>query len=164
MPDILGFLALGILFGPVGLHAVNVSLANGAAGTGIAVAASLLLYEGARGLDIGHLRQAWRGLMLLVTGGVLVTAALSAVAAHVAFGWSWQTAVLLGVVISCTDPAAVIPVMRQVRMSPRVSNVAQAESALNDATAAILTVVTLEIIRQGSVSAPAALWLFLYMG
>jgi cell volume regulation protein A len=164
VPDILGFLALGVLFGPVGLHALNVSFSQTGIGTGIAVAASVLLYEGGRGLDFAQLRPAWRGLMFLVTGGVVITAGLSAAAAHAAFAWDWQAAVLLGVVIACTDPAAVIPVMRQVRMSPRVSNFAQAESALNDATAAILTLVTIEVIRNGNVNAPAALWTLLYMG
>lgn len=164
VPDILGFLALGVIFGPVGFGAIKVSLSQDGIGAGIAVAASVLLYEGGRGLDIDQLRPAWRGLMVLITAGVLVTAGLSAAAAHVAFNWDWQTAILLGVVISCTDPAAVIPVMRQAGISQRVSNFAQAESALNDATAAILTLVTIEIIRNGNVSAPAALWSLLYMG
>ncbi len=164
VPDILGFLALGVLFGPLGLRELNVSPASSGVATGVAVAASFLLYEGARGLDIDQLRSAWRGLILLVTGGVLVTAALSAGAAHAAFGWDWQTAILLGVVIACTDPAAVIPVMRQVGVAARVSNVAQAESALNDATGAILTTVTIAVIREGTFSLPASLWAFFYMG
>lgn len=163
IPDILGFLALGVAFGPLGLHVLNVSFASKGVETIVAVAASLLLYEGARGLDIEQLLSAWRGLLFLVTGGVLITAALSAGAAHVAFGWDWQTAILLGVVIACTDPAAVIPVMRQAGIAPRVSNIAQAESAMNDATAAILTAVTIEVVREGTFSAPATLWTFAYM-
>lgn len=164
VPDILGFLALGIVFGPLALNVTHVSLREGTVGTLIALAASLLLYEGGRGIDMDELRPAWLGLLLLVTSGVAITAGLAGVAAHLAFGWDWPTAILLGCVLAGTDPAAVIPVMRHVRMASRVSNVAQAESALNDATAAMLTVVTIEAIRTGAFSPPAVIWAFLSMG
>ena len=164
LPDILGFLALGIALGPFALGVVHVSLQEDGVGTLIALAASLLLYEGGRGLDMDELRSAWLGLLLLVTAGVAITAALAGAAAHAAFGWDWQTAILFGCVLAGTDPAAVIPVMRQVRIAARVSNIAQAESALNDATAAILTVVTIEAIRTGAFSSSAVTWSFLYMG
>lgn len=164
IPDILGFLALGMLFGSYGLGIVNVSLSSDVVGIIIALAASMLLYEGGRGLDVEHIRPAWRGLFLLVTVGVVITAGLSAAAARWSFGWDWQTAILLGVVIAATDPAAVIPVMRQVGMADRVSNIAQAESALNDATGAILTLVTIEIVRHGAMSPSTALSTLLYMG
>lgn len=164
IPDILGFLALGIVFGSFGFGVIHVSLASGAVGTIIAVAASVILYEGGRGLDLDHIRPAWRGLLALVTVGVVITAGLAAIAARFSFGWDWQTAILLGVVICATDPAAVIPVMRQVGMADRVSNIAQAESALNDATGAILTLVTIEIVRHGAMSPASAAWAFLYMG
>lgn len=164
IPDILGFLALGMVLGSFGLGIVHVSLTGNGIGTIIALAASVLLYEGGRGLDIVHLRPAWRGLMLLVTSGVMVTAGLAAVAARLAFHWDWQTAILLGAVIAATDPAAVIPIMRQALIADRISNIAQAESALNDATGAMLTLVTIGIIRQGTLNAPAALSAFTFMG
>lgn len=164
VPDVLGFLLLGVAFGAFGLRILHVTFETPGIGMLIAVAASVILYECGRGLDLDLLRSSWRGLMLLVTGGVLVTSSLAAVAAHAVFGWDWQTAILLGVVISATDPAAVIPVMRQAGVAARVSSVAQAESALNDATAAILTVVTLGIVQSGTLSVPAAISSFAVMG
>lgn len=164
IPDVLGFLMLGVAFGAYGLRIVHVSFATPGVGTLIAVAASVILYECGRGLELDALRSSWRGLMLLVTGGVLVTSGLVAIAARAAFHWDWQTAILLGAVVSATDPAAVIPVMRQAGVAKRVSNVAQAESALNDATAAILTVVTLQIVLSGSLSVPSAISSFAVMG
>lgn len=164
LPDILGFLALGVACGPFALGIVHLSLQEDGIGTLIALAASLLLYEGGRGLDVEQLRPAWFGLLLLVTAGVAITAALAGVAAHVAFGWEWQTAILFGCVLAGTDPAAVIPVMRQVRIAARVSNVAQAESAFNDATSAILTVVAIQAIRSGVFNSASTMWSFIYIG
>ncbi|MGH7716356.1 MAG: cation:proton antiporter, partial [Vulcanimicrobiaceae bacterium] len=164
VPDILGFLALGMALGSFGFGVIHISLSSRGIGTIIALAASVLLYEAGRGLKIEHIRPAWRGLFLLVTMGVIITAGLAAVAARLSFGWDWQTALLLGAVIAATDPAAVIPVMRQVGMADRVSNIAQAESALNDATGAILTLATIEIVRHGTMSPLGVLSTFLYTG
>ncbi|MBV8424684.1 MAG: cation:proton antiporter [Candidatus Eremiobacteraeota bacterium] len=164
VPDVLGFLVLGIVFGEFGLRVIHVNPATPVVGTIIGIAASVILYECGRGLDLEHLRASWRGLMLLVTGGVLVTSGLSAIAAHAIFGWDWQTAILLGTVLAATDPAAVIPVMRHAGVAARVSNVAQAESALNDATGAILAVVTLQIVQSGTLSVPATISSFAIMG
>ncbi|MDE2572940.1 MAG: sodium:proton antiporter [bacterium] len=152
LPDVLGFLILGAATGPFGLGLVHVSLTNPLISVSVALAASVLLYEGGRGIDLSMLRRCWLGLTLLVTCGVLITAALAALAAERLFHWDWQTAALLGAIIASTDPAAVIPVMRQAGIAERVGNVAQAESALNDATGAILTLIVLGAIEGRAVS------------
>lgn len=164
IPDILGFLGLGMIFGSFGLGVIQVSLTTGGAGKIIALAASILLYEAGRGVDLHIMRPAWRGLFLLVSIGVIVTAGLAGVAARLSFGWDWQTAILFGAVIAATDPAAVIPIMRQAGIADRVSHIAQAESALNDATGAILTFVIIEIIQSGRMDPAHAVSAFLYMG
>jgi len=164
VPDILGFLLLGIAFGEFGLRILHVSFTNQWVSTLIAIAASIILYECGRGLNVAQLRSCWPSLMMLATWGVLLTSGLAAVAAHLIFGWDWQTAILLGVVLAATDPAAVIPIMRQAGVEERVATVAQAESALNDATGAILTVVTLQIILSGTFSVSGAIAAFAVEG
>ena len=155
-PDVLAFLAVGFVLGDAGLHVVHVSLGSEAAGIVIALAASVILYECGHDLDREHLGSAWRSLLSLVTVGVLVTAGLAAYASHLAFGWDWQTSTLFGTIVAATDPAAVIPVMRQSGVSLRISNVAQAESALNDVIGAVLTVFALGIVQGAHLSPPAA--------
>ena len=164
IPDIIGFLVLGFAFGTFGLGIFHLSFALTGVGTIIALAASVILYECGRGLDLSRLRESWRSLMLLVTIGVCITAGLSAIAAHLAFAWDWQTAVLLGVILAATDPAAVIPVMRQSGVPERISQVAQAESALNDATGAMLTVVTIRILQSAAPTIQDTLATFAIMG
>jgi cell volume regulation protein A len=164
IPEILGFLGLGFAFGAHGLNIFHFSFASTGVGTVIALAASIILYECGRGLDISRLQASWRSLLLLVTVGVCLTAGLSALAAHLAFAWDWGAAVLLGAVIAATDPAAVIPVMRQPGMPKRVSQIAQAESALNDATGAMLTVVTIRVLQSAAPTVHDTLVSFGIMG
>ncbi len=151
-PDVLGFLLAGFVLGDAGLRVIHIPLASQGSGIAIALAASVILYECGHDLDREHLGTAWRSLLLLVTLGVIITAGLAALAAHVAFGWDWPTAVLFGTIIAATDPAAVIPVMRQSGVSQRISNVAQAESALNDVIGAVLTIFALAIVQSGHLS------------
>lgn len=148
---------IGVVLGDAGLHIVHVPLASQGVGIVIALAASVILYECGHDLDRAHLTVAWRGLALLVSAGVIVTAGLAACAAHIAFGWNWPTSAIFGAIVAATDPAAVIPVMRQSGVSARISNVAQAESALNDVIGAILTIVTLAVLQGGALNGSAAL-------
>ena len=155
-PDVLAFLVVGIVLGDAGFHVVHVSLASQASGIVIALAASVILYECGHDLDREHVGSAWRSLLSLVTIGVVVTAGLAAYASTLAFGWDWRTALLFGTIVAATDPAAVIPVMRQSGVSVRISNVAQAESALNDVIGAVLTIFALAIVQGSRFSMPAA--------
>jgi cell volume regulation protein A len=156
-PDVLGFLLVGFVLGDAGLRLIHIPLASQASGIVIALAASVILYDCGHDLDRAHLATAWRGLALLVSVGVIITAGLTACATHFAFGWDWRTSALFGAIVAATDPAAVIPVMRQSGVSERISNVAQAESALNDVVGALLTIVTLAAVQGGLLNGAAGI-------
>jgi NhaP-type Na+/H+ or K+/H+ antiporter len=70
-----------------------------------------------------------------------------------ALGLNGKTAALLSAILGSTDPAALIPTLRQlVFKSPfqRVSNIAVAESALNDAVGAIFTAAIAALALSGA--------------
>jgi cell volume regulation protein A len=100
--------------------------------------AAYLLFEGGRSLDAQELRAGWRSTLLLATIGVLITTAVVAAAAHLAFGLAAAPSLLLGAVLSPTDPAAIIPVLTALPVSRRIEALLVAESAANDATGAAL--------------------------
>src|SRR5262249_61095335 len=92
------------------------------------------------------------------TAGVLVTGAVTAVAAHLALALPFMVALLLGMTIASTDPATLVPILRQVRIRERVAQTVMSESAFNDATGAIGTFAVLAVAAgSGGVSAGAAL-------
>ena len=70
-----------------------------------------------------------------------------------ALGLDGKTAALLSAILGSTDPAALIPTLRQlVFKSPyqRVSNIAVAESALNDAVGAIFAAAIAAMVLSGA--------------
>src|ERR1700675_4682437 len=67
-----------------------------------------LIFEGALTLDLAELRRRLLPVGLLATAGVAVTVLLIGVLTHFAIGLSWSNAMLLGAILSATDPIAVI--------------------------------------------------------
>jgi monovalent cation/hydrogen antiporter len=96
-----------------------------------------LLYSGAFFSDLTALRRDARVISLLSIGLVLATVVAVAAVAHTAFGLSWETAFVLGAIVSPTDPTAATEILRRVGMPRRTVNVLEGESLVNDATALV---------------------------
>src|SRR5260221_2475300 len=86
-----------------------------------------------------------------------MTAGITAAAAYWILGIPLAVAALLGAAIASTDPATLVPVFRQVRIRERVAQTVMSESALNDATGAILTFAVLALATRAEFSVGAAL-------
>jgi Na+/H+ antiporter len=69
---------------------------------------------------------------------VLVTAVTVAVVAHAAIGLSWTAAVVLGVIVSPTDPVAATAIANRLGMPRRIVTILEGESLINDGTALVL--------------------------
>ena len=138
LPDIVLFLLLGMLLGPAALGLVRPTDLPGLAQAAVLLGAAYLLFEGGRSLDSRELRSVWRGTLLLATLGVLVTAAVVALAGHLAFGLALGPSLLLGAVLAPTDPAAIVPTLTALPVARKLQALLVAESAANDATGAAL--------------------------
>jgi potassium/hydrogen antiporter len=136
LPSLLLYLLIGVGLGDAGLG-VEFSDAELAHALGFA-ALVVILAEGGLTTNWGELRPVIRLGSSLATVGVAVSVGVMAVIAHVAFGMSWQLAVLLGAVTSPTDAAAVFSVLRRVPLPRRLSSTLEAESGLNDAPTVVL--------------------------
>jgi cell volume regulation protein A len=76
---------------------------------------------------------------VIATVGVLITAAITGLAAHIVLGVPLIVALLLGATLASTDPATLVPIFRQVHIRDRVAQTVMSESAFNDAMGAIVT-------------------------
>ena len=85
------------------------------------------------------LKRVWITIVIISTVGVLITGAITGVAAHVVLGLPWIVALLLGAALASTDPATLVPIFRQVKIRDRVAQTVMSESAFNDAMGAIVT-------------------------
>jgi CPA1 family monovalent cation:H+ antiporter len=102
-----------------------------------------LVFEAALYISWQDLRKDLPIIGLLATVGVLLAAAVTAIGMHYAVGWSWASASVFGILISATDPVSVIATFKEAGMRGRLRLLVEAESLLNDGTAAVGFVVVL---------------------
>jgi len=109
-----------------------------------------LVFEAALYISWQELRKDLPVIALLASLGVLLAAAVTAIGMHYAVGWSWAAAGAFGVLISATDPVSVIATFKEAGVQGRLRLLVEAESLLNDGTAAVGFVVVLGLATGGN--------------
>ena len=94
-----------------------------------------LLFTAGLTIDVRRLFDEVFAVLLLAIVAVLVCIAGVAGAVHLATGTDLMICLLLGAIVSTTDPAAVIGIFRDVGAPKRLSILAEGESLFNDAVA-----------------------------
>jgi Na+:H+ antiporter len=111
-----------------------------------------LIFEAAIQIPWRPLRRELPLLLLLVTVGVLLAAALVACGMHYLIGWTWLGAAFFGILVAATDPVSVIALFREIPVQPRLHLLVEAESLLNDGVAAVAFVVLVAVAGGGPVT------------
>jgi cell volume regulation protein A len=158
IPDVVVFLLAGMLIGPGMVGIVNIKADSAVNQLIMIFGSSYILFDGGASIRLRVLKEVWITIAVIATVGVLITAAITGLAAWYFLGLAPVTALLLGSVIASTDPATLVPVFRQVRIRERVAQTVMSESAFNDAMGAILTFTVLGVaMGSGGFSIAAAL-------
>ena len=89
--------------------------------------ASYILFDGGASLRLDVLRQVWITIVVIATVGVVITAAITGIAAYFVLGVPLIVALLLGATLSSTDPATLVPIFRQIRIRDRVAQTVMSE-------------------------------------
>ncbi len=148
LPDVVMYIAAGMLLGQ-GMHLISEESSSLTNQMILAVGSALILFDGGRNIRWHGLKQVSLSVTLLSTVGVILTTGVAGYAAHGVFELDWITSLLIGAVISSTDPATIIPVFRQVKVRERLRETVESESAFNDATGSILTFALLAALISG---------------
>jgi len=163
IPALLLFLLLGMLAGSDGPGGIYFDDASAAQAVGM-VGLALILFSG--GLDT-H----WQDLTavatrsgVLATVGVFLTALVLGILAWQVVGLPAHTAMLLGAIVSSTDAAAVLAVLRSRRVSLRgeLRPLLEVESGANDPMALFLTTIALSFALGEPVSPGGTLLRFVW--
>jgi cell volume regulation protein A len=158
IPDVAVFLVLGTLLGPGAAGIIDVKAESALNQLVLIFGSCYILFDGGASLRLKVLKQVWITIVILAVFGVLITAAITGLAAYYLLGVPFIVALLLASTIASTDPATLVPVFRQVRIKDRVAQTVMSESAFNDATGAILTFAVLGVaMGQGEFSLSASL-------
>lgn len=111
-----------------------------------------LIFEAAWQLDLAYLRRAWRPIAFLAVPGVVITAFTIGLGLSLAHVMPFLEALLVGAIVSATDPLAVIAAFRELSAPRELATIVEGESLCNDGIAAVLYGAIIAVILNGQSS------------
>ncbi|MFC4450858.1 cation:proton antiporter [Halorussus aquaticus] len=146
VPSVLFLIFAGIIIGPEGLRIVTPEAFGGALSAIVGLSVAIIVFEGAFHLTTDKLREAPSATLKLVTIGAIIALVGTAVVVRFALGVGWDVAMLVGSLLVATGPTVITPILEVVPARDRVEIALETEGVVNDVTAAILAVVTFEVV------------------
>ena len=111
----------------------------------------ILVFESAFMTDTHiFLRMKWQ-ILTLAAPGVLLASVLTGSFIFVAFeryDWNFPVCLMVGAILSATDPVAVVALLKEVGVSERLGTLIEGESLLNDGTAIVIFDVTFHALKH----------------
>ncbi len=98
----------------------------------------------------------------LATWGVVLTSAVTFALLYWVFGWAFEKAILLAVIVSSTDAAAIFSILRRQSLPEKLSSTIEIESGANDPMAILLTVAVVESLTAGHPPLPVLAMTFVW--
>jgi CPA1 family monovalent cation:H+ antiporter len=156
--------ALALIGGLLGAAAAFVPDATGGAG-GLAALSGLrelpitsnvflyillpiLLFQVALGLNLRRMLDDWVPILVLAIVAVVVATMVIGLALWPLAGLPLVACLLIGAIVSTTDPSAVVSIFRNIGAPARLARIVEGESLLNDAVAIALFGFFLTFVRQ----------------
>jgi monovalent cation:H+ antiporter, CPA1 family len=133
-------LAAGALAGPLRLE-ITPELV-------LVVLLPALIFEASYRTDFAHLRPVLGEVSLLAGPGVLLSAFLIGVVLHLCAGLELPQALVVGAMLSATDPAAVIATFGRLGAPRRLATIVEAESVFNDGTGIVIFVIAVDFVSR----------------
>ena len=97
-----------------------------------------LVFESSLAIDVRKLLADIRPIMFLAVIGLLISAFMVGGAVWAVSGMSFLVCLLLGAILSATDPVAVVAIFKDLGAPKRLAVLVEGESLFNDATAIVL--------------------------
>ena len=130
-----GFVLLGFVLGRGGLDLIGFDPTSGFVGGIATLALVVILFRDGLEVEAEMLRHEWHLPARKLVVGMPVTAGIVALAAHVVAGLTWTESLLLGALLSPTDPVLSSNVVTNPRVPRTVRHSLNLESGLNDGLA-----------------------------
>nr|KYP61277.1 Sodium/hydrogen exchanger 8 [Cajanus cajan] len=100
----------------------------------LAVFLPALLFESSFLMEVHQIKRCIAQMILLAGPGVALSTICLGVVLKLTFpyNWSWKTSLLLGGLLSATDPVAVVALLKDLGASKKLSTIIEGESLMND--------------------------------
>jgi len=146
IPAILPLLIVGIIVGPVTGFINADDVFGDLLFPIVSLSVAIILFEGALTLRFKELSGHGSMVRNLCTAGPLITIAVVAPTVHFALSISWEMSFLFAALITVTGPTVIVPMLRTVRPSTKISNILRWEGIIIDPIGALLAVIVFEYI------------------
>jgi cell volume regulation protein A len=149
IPVILVALFAGIIFGSDVLQFwvfEDISLIN----TFANLALVFVLFHGGFCTKKDNLKSVALPAIGLASWGVALTAIFTFACLYFVFNWDKNLSILLAVIISSTDAAAILSILRKQSLGHKLTSTIEIESAANDPMAILLTIVAVQALASGA--------------
>ena len=150
LPAILFLLLAGILAGPVSGWINPDVLFGDLLFPIVSLSVAVILFEGSLTLKFDEIKGLESVVRRMVSGGMLVTCAVTTIATYSLLDVSFQLALLFGALTVVTGPTVIVPLLRTVRPTAHLSNILRWEGIVIDPIGALLAVLVYEFIISGS--------------
>jgi CPA1 family monovalent cation:H+ antiporter len=117
----------------------------------------VLVFEASFYIRWKELKENFAVVLTLATVGVIFSATITATGMHYLIGWEWPIAMVFGILITATDPVAVIATFKETGVQGRLKLLVEAESLFNDGTAAVGFGIAITLAMGQPMDVPSAL-------
>ena len=106
-----------------------------------------LIYESASDMNYHVFKKVMRQAILLAFPGMIMSLLLTGYWCEFTFGhgWSLSVAMLLGAIVSATDPVAVVAALHELGAPAKLASIIDGESLLNDGSAMVMFLIFLHL-------------------
>jgi NhaP-type Na+/H+ or K+/H+ antiporter len=151
------FLGLGFLLGQRGLGMISIGPHDRTLEGVALISLALVLFLDAVRMRFDRSAREWLIPILVLGPGTLLVVALVAGAAHLLAGTSLLASILLGAILSSTDPVVLRDVVRDKRIPPSIRQALTVEAGTNDLV--VLPIVLIGIAAAKAEAASAGDWI-----
>lgn len=99
-----------------------------------------LLFDSSFSMEVHQIKRCLVQMVLLAGPGVVISTFCSGILIHyiIPYNWTWSTSLLLGGLLSATDPVAVVALLKELGASKKLNTLIEGESLMNDGTAIVI--------------------------
>ena len=121
-----------------------------------------LVFESALSIDVHRLMEDIGSILFLAVVGLLISTVAVGLPLHWATGMGLVVCLLLGSIVSATDPVAVMALFKELGAPKRLTILVEGESLFNDATAIVLFGILVSMVPAGGeANVLGGIWKFL---
>lgn len=153
VPAIILLLLSGFALGPEGAGFVRADSLGPVFPVFVSLAVGIILFEGGLSLDVEGYRDASNVIRRLLSWGVLITWLGTSVTIHFLVGFPFSFSLLAASLVIVTGPTVIAPLLKMIRIKPRVHGILSWESVLIDPIGVFVAVLCFDWITTANAEA-----------